>query len=248
MTGFGGGQAGGQYPGGSPWWQQRPPQPAQQQWGSPQFNYMGGNAPWAQPQGGPNWGGGGGGGGGSDYMSTGGVGYGSYNPYGGGMPQGGMPGYQGQQYGNQSYEALQQRTYQQMMLSQMPSRLRQQYQFQQGAQGTGYGDPMKYSGPGQVFQGYGTQWGHNPEGWWGGESSPGAPWAQTWGNYTPGGGSQQGGGTSGQQNPYSGGYSNAGYSGWPGSSYQGYTGQYGGYGGPPGAFGGFGGNYGPRRY
>ena len=84
---MGGGQAGG-YPGDSPWWAQRPQQPPQRMWGSPQFNYMGGNAPSAQPYGGPNWGG----------MRGG---YGQASQYGGGggygMPQGGMPGYQGQQ-------------------------------------------------------------------------------------------------------------------------------------------------------
>jgi hypothetical protein len=51
-----------------------------------------------------------------------------------------------------------------------------------------------------MFQGYGSMWGHNPQGWTGG-SMGSAPFSTKWGTYSPN--SQQG---SGQQAQTGGGY------------------------------------------
>ena len=66
------------------------------------------------------------------------------------------------------------------MLSAMPNNLQNQYRFQQGAGAMGY-NPQKYSGEGQMFQGYGSNWGYSPQGW--GDNN--RPWQGSWG--APGG-------------------------------------------------------------
>ena len=223
----GGAPPGPQFPGDTNWWRNQPQPPPQRMWGSPQFNFMGGNAPSAQQGGGPNWGGGGGQRGGYGQMSGYGGGgssgqFAGYGGGGGGMPQGGMPGYQGQQYQNNAYGALQGRIYNQMMMSEMPWGAREKARFEQGAAGSGY-DIGQNSGQGQIFEGYGDTWGYNPTGW---ESSGG--------NYTP------------FQRKYNmpqwgGGGSNGGPSG---GSYPGFGGGYGGFSGGYGGFGGYGGMFG----
>lgn len=231
MPGAGGpGGGGGQYPGSTNWWGQRPQMPSPQQWGSPQFNYRGGFAPSAQPGPSPPWGGGGYGGGGPTPMPTGsgqpgnlphntftseqeanragysrtpggewapmntgyqsgvfgaqqlgggqqqmpgqyqtggrpfvgGGGFGQQQ-YGGGMPGGGMPSYGMPGLSNSAYGPLQQRIMMERMQNQMPSALRQQMRFQQGAGYLGI-DPYQ-------MQGYGTAWGP------GGASDP---WRTAW--------------------------------------------------------------------
>lgn len=246
----GGGRPQGGFPGDTSWWRQGAQNPPQRMWGSPQFNFMGGNAPSAQQGGGPNWGGGGtpswmGGGGqqgGGSVFGGGGQrgGYGQMSGYGGGgmgsqfagyggggggMPQGGMPGYQGQQFQNQAYGALQDRIYNQMIMSEMPWGAREKARFEQGAAGSGY-DIGQNSGQGQIFEGYGDTWGYNPSGWessggnytpfqrkynmpqWGGGGGGGYPSGGGFGGGNPfGSGNPSGGGFGGGGNPFGGGNS-----------------------------------------
>lgn len=207
----GGGVGGPQFPGDSSWWRNTPQMPPQRQWGSPQFNWMGGNSPSAQPGGGPNWGGGGTpswmggmqrGGYGQGQMGGGGQVPGQYQTPGrpgGGMPQGGMPGYGGQQYQNNAYGALQDRIYNQMMMSEMPWGLREKARFEQGAAGSGY-DIGQNSGQGQIFQGYGDKWGYSPNSFASGRGNE-TPYTRNYGASQWGGqpsyGGQQGGGFGG---------------------------------------------------
>lgn len=216
MTGFGG-QVPGQYQtpgrpdvgggwqsgGGFPqtgWHSQFPQMPPQQQWGSPQFNYMSGYAPSAQTGPLPPWMRGGSAGG---QMLTGGPapsgGQAAYQQFTGqqtpgrpgGMPMGGMPSYGTPQYGNSAYPAIQQRIAEQRMMNNMPWQLRNMYQFNQGTGALGY-NPSQMSGPGQMFQGYGTNWGYSPQGW----GDKNQPWSGGWDKYSQGTG---GGTSSGQQ-------------------------------------------------
>ena len=210
MTGFPGNQPSApQYPGQTNWWQQRPQMPPAQNWGSPQFNYMGGYAPSATPGAMPPWGGGLGNR--SPFQPSSQAGYGgSFNPFTaglatqpyqtggrppsagisatgqhyGGMPAGGMPSYGVPSFSNTALPQLQQQSMWQQYMNMLPGDLRKYTQFGRATGELGI-DPS-------TLQGYGTEWGYSPTGW-GGST---APWQSTWGRQAPTGappGGQMGG-------------------------------------------------------